>query len=156
MGLYMRHYSSFNLFSVCGYIFIGISSIIPTAMVILGAKYQDHCPKEDMIPIFLMTLGACSLIIVVLNVLSQLLTRCTFRQENDGIGPVRVPWWEMMAALVNWLIQLFLAIWFVAGRFFGSPRVFQLLPCPRFFLQAVRGYLEPINRIWTRNTLGEL
>ncbi|XP_072013105.1 uncharacterized protein [Amphiura filiformis] len=50
---------------------IMFASIIgfPVASIYLGVEYKDDCPVESMIPVFLIVLGATSLLILVVSIM---------------------------------------------------------------------------------------
>ncbi|KAL9953437.1 hypothetical protein ACROYT_G040858 [Oculina patagonica] len=85
-------------------IFIVCLATIPLqiAMIVIGAKYKDECPVEDMIPLYLIVAGAAGLFA---NCCS-----CGIRysggddDEEKTVNPVQA------------IVQLFLFAWFVCGN----------------------------------------
>jgi len=70
--------------------------------VLIGVKYQDECPVEPLIPIYLIVAGACGL---VGNCCS-----CGIRyQEGDQGG-------ERSVNPLQLVVQLFVFAWFVCGN----------------------------------------
>ncbi|KAJ7370663.1 hypothetical protein OS493_030777 [Desmophyllum pertusum] len=72
------------------------------AMIVIGAKYKDECPVEDMIPIYLIVAGSAALF-------SNCCT-CGIKyggggdQEEQSVNPLQI------------VAQLFLLVWFVFGN----------------------------------------
>ncbi|CAH3021083.1 unnamed protein product, partial [Porites evermanni] len=71
------------------------------AMIVMGAKYKDDCPAENMIPIYLIVAGSAGLF----SICCAGGVRCT-SQEDD----------QQTVNPLSGLIQLFLFAWFIAGN----------------------------------------
>ncbi|XP_054457879.1 transmembrane protein 272-like [Anoplopoma fimbria] len=80
---------------VCTQVIMGI---MPLAQLVVGAVYQNDCPKQPYIPIYLMVMGVVSLVLTVLSLLP-----CCARFEIQSMA------WSC-------LVALFFFCWFTAGN----------------------------------------
>ncbi|XP_052276729.1 transmembrane protein 272-like [Dreissena polymorpha] len=111
-------------------LFIGVSLALPVAMVSIGVKYLEDCPKEPRIPVYLLV-GGC---FGVIKLLSSLWRNIQTRRYHDVIfddpdadGAFNSSTYRTM----DTLLFLFLFGWQIAGTFWTfniwTPHFEQLL-----------------------------
>ncbi|KAJ7370662.1 hypothetical protein OS493_030776 [Desmophyllum pertusum] len=72
------------------------------AMIVIGAKYKDECPVEDMIPIYLIVAGSAALFS---NCCTCGITyKQRGNQEEQSVNPLQI------------VVQFFLFAWFICGN----------------------------------------
>ena len=70
--------------------------------VFIGAKYNDECPVEPLIPIYLIVAGACGLVANCFSCGTQY--QRGGQREEGSIFPIQL------------VVQLFIFAWFVCGN----------------------------------------
>ncbi|XP_026990317.1 uncharacterized protein LOC113635222 isoform X2 [Tachysurus fulvidraco] len=92
---------------VCSSIFTGrlriLLSLLPTVIIGLGARHIHDCPKQPMVPVYLLVGGTVCLIIQILPYLC-----CC--QSNGQPG--------LLCRILEKLLQFFCLIWLVIGSVF--------------------------------------
>lgn len=83
-------------------VFVSLASIpLQIAMIVIGAKYKDECPVEEMIPVYLIVAGAAGLFA----------NCCTggvrYNQQEDDGNTVN---------LLQALVQFVVFAWFICGN----------------------------------------
>lgn len=87
-------------------VFFGILLAIPIAMIVLGAKYKDDCPKEDKIPIYLIVAG----VVLIVRNLSNMCSRRS-NEDDDDIDNQ-----SPRKRFCYSILDLFMLCWFITGN----------------------------------------
>ncbi|XP_067325548.1 transmembrane protein 272-like [Anolis sagrei] len=78
-----------------------LSSLLPITGIVLGALYLDQCPRQPLVPIYLLVLSAVSLLLLLLG--------CVSCKEGGS------DWPRALAHHLRVTCLLFLSAWFIAG-----------------------------------------
>ncbi|XP_068612046.1 transmembrane protein 272 [Brachionichthys hirsutus] len=83
-----------------------VMCIIPIAQIAIGAVHLQDCPRQPLIPVYLIVMGTFSLVLTLLSCLP-----CA-REQDDGtsnpLSRVCITW--------NSLVSVFVFCWFIAGN----------------------------------------
>merc|ERR1712178_21513 len=77
---------------------------VPIAMMYVGIKYKDDCPRQPLIPVYLIVFGTFILIKLLWTVIQRIKGHINKEEEI----PCEGAWHDA-------LISFFLAIWFICG-----------------------------------------
>uniref|UniRef100_A0A7N6AVB0 Uncharacterized protein n=2 Tax=Anabas testudineus TaxID=64144 RepID=A0A7N6AVB0_ANATE len=80
---------------------------LPIAQVAIGSVYLHDCPRQYLIPIFLIVAGVVGFVLSVLSCLP-----CTQETNNDSTNSSPL---SRICIIWNSLTSLFLSCWFIAG-----------------------------------------
>lgn len=116
-------------------VFVGLSMAVPVAMVSVGVKYLEDCPKEPRIPIYLLV-GGCFGMIKLLSTLWRNIQARRYHDvevvfdDHDSEGAFTSTTYRTM----DTILFLFLIGWQVAGTYWTfqiwQPNFHQLLHEP--------------------------
>jgi len=88
---------------------LGLSIALPVACIVIGVKYKNDCPRQRLIPIYLIVMGAFGTVRHFLGMHSQCKRR---NQQNDGDSSDEAN----KKTFLERLIDCFLVAWFIAGN----------------------------------------
>lgn len=89
--------------TICLAIFLAI----PIACIVIGVKYEDDCPVEKYIPIYLIVLGAFGVLRNIVGLYTQVKKRSEESDSDDD---------DSKKSLCERTIDCFLIGWFIAGN----------------------------------------
>ncbi|UJR23364.1 hypothetical protein I4U23_026374 [Adineta vaga] len=114
--------SAGGLSTLSALIYLILIIALPSAKLVLGILYINECPVNKNIPLYMITAGACGLIIVILIILSSACTIC--RSMSDATKSTHGFMICTIAFVrgIQGVLSIFLFIWF----FFGNVWIFNV------------------------------
>ncbi len=89
-------------------VILGLSSILPIIMLIVGLMYKDDCLIQPRIPLWLIVSGTCGLINAALRFLTNMIACARMRKTGQNSEP-------KLLRCFAFLLSTFLMIWFIIG-----------------------------------------
>lgn len=87
---------------------LGLTLAIPIACIVLGFKYKNDCPKQDMIPIYLIVAGSFGVLRNIIGLYNQIKNRNENETEEENRSQKKTA--------AERTIDCFLFAWFIVGN----------------------------------------
>ncbi|KAI5615814.1 hypothetical protein C0J50_0495, partial [Silurus asotus] len=82
-----------------------VALALPVSQLVIGVLYLKECPRQPLVPVYLLVSGVFALVLVVLSCLP-----CA-QEEEQGGGAINT-----LCTTWNSIVTIFLFCWFIAGN----------------------------------------
>ncbi|XP_046695629.1 transmembrane protein 272-like [Silurus meridionalis] len=82
-----------------------VALALPISQLVIGVLYLKECPRQPLVPVYLLVSGVFALVLVVLSCLP-----CA-QEEEQGGGAINT-----LCTTWNSIVTIFLFCWFIAGN----------------------------------------